>query len=105
MPTRTWKDSGAEITFYYTQTVASTGFGTQYVLTDVNATSPLTIIAPIQIKAIYESQTILFTVAGSALLLFLLLLLLFLIIAARRRKKKKQEQNANTASPPSIPKL
>jgi len=101
MPTAIWMNRDTEIAFNYTFAVASTGFGTQYILTDVNATSPLTVIAPTQIKAVYESQTSLFTVAGSALLIFLLLLLLLLIIAARRRKKKKQEQNANTASPSS----
>ncbi len=105
MPTAIWINNDVEITFNYTFAVASTGFGTQYILTDVNATSPLTISAPTQIKAIYESQTSLFTVAGAALLLFLLLLLALLIIAARRRKKKKQEQNANAVSQPSTPAL
>jgi hypothetical protein len=102
MPAAIWINKDADLAFNYTVTVASTAFATQYVLTDVNATSPLTVIAPTQIKATYESQTILFTVAGLALLLFLLLLLL-LIIAARRRKKKKQEQSANTASSPLTP--
>jgi hypothetical protein len=103
MPTAIWINKDAAITFDYSLDVASTGFGTQYILTDVNATSPLEISAPTQIKAIYESQTTLFTVAVSALLLFLLLLIALLIMAARRRKKKKQEQTSTAVSSPSPP--
>jgi uncharacterized repeat protein (TIGR02543 family) len=99
MPRTIWVNKDAQITFNFTEIVTSTGFGKQYVLTNVDADSPLTISMPTLVEATYETQFTLFTVAASALLILLLLLLLALLLWAKRRKRKKKNPTQETTTP------
>lgn len=87
----TWVNKGADGTFSFTDTLASTVANKLYALTGVNATSPVTIDMPTLIQGNYEAQYSLYTIAEAALLIFALLLLLLLLLAWRRRRKKKQK--------------
>ena len=97
LPYATWVNSGTLLVFNFNETVASKTADKQYLLKDVNATSPMLIKSPTMIQGTYRPQysTRLYTVALSALLLFVLLLLLILALVRRKRKKQKEE-NGNS---------
>jgi len=90
----TWVNKGASLTFSFADSVTSTVADKTYALTEVNATSPVTIDSPTLIQATYEAQYSLYTITLAALLIFLLILLLLLLLAWRRRRNKKQQQEA-----------
>ncbi len=84
-----WVNSGDSVSFSFAEIVKTSDSDKEYILKDVNATSPVTINGPILIQATYEKQASisLSTIALSALLLLALALLALLLLARRRKKK------------------
>ncbi len=85
-----WVDNGTQLTFSFEATVSSTTANKQYVLTSVNASSPIVIVEPTLILGSYKAQynTTLITVLESMLILFAIILTAAAILRYRRRRKR-----------------
>ena len=101
LPSINWVNNGATVTFSFNSTVESATANKSYALTSVNATSPLTITAPIVVQGTYESRysTPLYTILGTTIVFLVLLLLVFALLATKRRRKKKDLPKTSPEAP------